>query len=145
MEHAESRGLSTWPHCDCVLSVAQEGRHPTLVVAPFALHDAALADLAPGHSLVETLLAKGCSRLFLAEWKSATMETRLHTIDTQLAALAVAVDDTGPPVDLIGLCQGGGCRWSMRRASKKGCRLVLAGAPVEITAAPSVLSTAAIR
>ncbi len=36
-------------------SVAQEGRHPTLVVAPFALHDAALADLAPGHSLVETL------------------------------------------------------------------------------------------
>jgi poly(3-hydroxyalkanoate) synthetase len=88
-------------------SVAQEGRHPTLVVAPFALHDAALADLAPGHSLVETLLANGCSRLFLAEWKSATMETRLHTIDTQLAALNVAVDDIGPPVDLIGLCQGG--------------------------------------
>ena len=35
------------------------------------------------------------------------METRLNTIDTQLAALNVAVDDTGPPVDLIGLCQGG--------------------------------------
>jgi hypothetical protein len=28
-------------------SVAQEGRHPALVVTPFALHDAALADLAP--------------------------------------------------------------------------------------------------
>jgi hypothetical protein len=78
-------------------SVAQEGPHPALVVAPFALHDAALADLAPGHSLVETLLVDGCSRLFLAEWKSATTETRLHTIDTQLAALNVAVDDTGPP------------------------------------------------
>jgi len=35
------------------------------------------------------------------------METRLHTIDTQLAALNVAVYDTGPTVDLIGLCQGG--------------------------------------
>ena len=54
-------------------SLAQEGRHPALVVAAFALHDAALADLAPGHSLVETLLANGCSRIFLAEWKSATM------------------------------------------------------------------------
>ena len=125
-------------------SLTQEGRHPTLVVAPFALHDAALADLAPGHSLVETLLANGCSRLFLAEWKSATMETRLHTIDTQLAALNVAVDDTGSPVDLIGLCQGG---WLSlvyaARFPRKVRRLVLAGAPVDITAAPSVLSTAA--
>jgi hypothetical protein len=65
-------------------SLAQKDRHKALVVAPFALHDAALADLAPGHSLVETLLANGCSRLFLAEWKSATMETRLHTIDRSL-------------------------------------------------------------
>ena len=125
-------------------SVAQEGRHPALVVAPFALHDAAVADLAPGHSLVETLLANGCSRLFLAEWKSATMETRLHTIDTQLAALNVAVDDTGPPADLIGLCQGG---WLSlvyaARFPRKVRRLVLAGAPVDITAAPSALSTAA--
>jgi pimeloyl-ACP methyl ester carboxylesterase len=125
-------------------SVAQEGRHKALVVAPFALHDAALADLAPGYSLVETLLANGYSRLFLAEWKSATMDTRLHTIDTQLAALNGAGDDTGPPVDLIGLGQGG---WLSlvyaARFPRKVRRLVLAGAPVDITAAPSVLSTAA--
>ena len=38
-------------------SFAQESRRPALFVATFALHDAALADLAPGHSLVETLLA----------------------------------------------------------------------------------------
>jgi transposase len=124
-------------------SVAQQGRHPALVVAPFALHDAALADLAPGHSLVETLLANGCSRIFLAEWKSATMETRLHTIDTQLSALNVAIDDIGAPVDLIGLCQGG---WLSlvyaARFPRKVRRLVLAGAPVDITAAPSALSPA---
>ena len=60
------------------------------------------------------------------------------------AALSVAVDDTGSPVDLIGLCQGG---WLSlvyaARFPRKVRRLVLAGAPVDITAAPSVLSTAA--
>jgi len=125
-------------------SVAQEGRHSVLVVAPFALHDAALADLAPGHSLIETLCTNGCSRLFLVEWKSATAETRLDTIDTQLAALNVAVDDIGPPADLIDLCQGG---WLSlvyaARFPKKVRRLVLAGAPVDMTAARSALSTPA--
>jgi len=99
------------------------------------------ADLAPGYSLVETLLANGCSRLFLAEWKSATMETRLDTIDTQLSALNVAVDDIGPPVDLIGLCQGG---WLplvyAARFPRKVRRLVLVGAPIDIAAAESQLS-----
>jgi hypothetical protein len=39
----------------------------TLVVAPFALHDARVADLSSGHSLIKTLRANGCSRLFLVE------------------------------------------------------------------------------
>lgn len=124
-------------------SVAMD-RFPVLVVTPFALHDAQIADLAPGHSLLDTLLRNGCARLYLVEWKSATEATRLHTIDTQLASLNVAVDDIGGAVDLIGLCQGG---WlSLVFAARfpgKVRRLVLVGAPIDIEAEPSALTAPA--
>jgi len=124
-------------------SIAMD-RFPVLVVAPFALHDAQIGDLAPGHSLLDTLLLNGCTRLHLVEWKSATEATRLHTIDTQLASLNVAVDDIGGAVDMIGLCQGG---WlSLVYAARfpgKVRRLVLVGAPIDIEAAPSALTAPA--
>lgn len=114
---------------------------PLLVVAPFALHDAHLADLAPGHSLVETLLGNGCARLYLVEWKSATAAMRLNTIDTQLASLNVAIDDIVVPVDIVGLCQGG---WlSLVYAARfpgKVRRLALVGAPFDIEAEASALT-----
>jgi pimeloyl-ACP methyl ester carboxylesterase len=114
---------------------------PVVVVAPFALHDAQLADLAPGHSLVAALLAHGRRRLFLVEWKSATRATSLTTLDDLLAALNVVLDDIGPPVDLVGLCQGG---WlSLLYAGRfpgKVRRLVLAGTPVDVAAEPSALT-----
>jgi poly(3-hydroxyalkanoate) synthetase len=54
----------------------------------------------------------------------------------------VAVDQIGQKVDLIGLCQGG---WMAlvyaARFPTKVRKLVLAGAPVDIKAAPSALST----
>ncbi len=122
-------------------SSGESRTRPILVVAPFSLHDAGLADLAPGHSLIESLRASGCRELFLVEWKSATATTRLSTIDTQLASLNVVVDEIGPPVDLIGLCQGG---WlSLVYAARfpaKARRLVLAGAPIDTAAAPSGFS-----
>ena len=56
------------------------------------------------------------------------------------------VDEIGDPVDLIGLCQGG---WLAliyaARFPAKVRKLVLAGAPVDITAAPSALSVLADR
>ncbi len=117
------------------------GSRPVVALAPFALHDAQIADLAPGHSLMAALLSHGCRRLYLVEWKSATEATRLATIDDLLAALNVAVDDIGPPVDLVGLCQGG---WlSLVYAARfpaKVARIVLAGAPVDTKASPSALS-----
>ena len=120
-------------------------RFPVLVVTPFALHDAQIADLAPGHSLLDALLRNGCARLYLVEWKSATEATRLHTIDMQLASLNVAVDDIGGAVDIIGLCQGG---WlSLVYAARfpaKVRRLVLVGAPIDIEAEPSALTASAI-
>ena len=122
-------------------SIGGSGDRPVLVVAPFSLHDAGLADLAPGHSLIESLLVNGCPDLFLAQWKSATAKTRLDAIDSQFAALNVVVDEIGPPVDLIGLCQGG---WlSVAYAARfpaKTRRLVLVGAPIDTAAAPSAFT-----
>jgi poly(3-hydroxyalkanoate) synthetase len=115
-----------------------------LVCAPFALHGADIVDLAPGHSLVETLASQGCGRLFVTDWRSATPEMRLLTIDSYLADLNVAVDEIGAPADLIGLCQGG---WMAlvyaARFPGKVRRLVLAGAPVDTRAAPSPIASAA--
>jgi poly(3-hydroxyalkanoate) synthetase len=113
----------------------------TLICAPYALHGATIADFAPGHSVVETLGQSGLSRVYVTDWRSATPETRYLTIDNYLADLNVAVDELGPPVDLIGLCQGG---WLAlvyaARFSQKVRRLVLVGAPVDISAAASPLS-----
>src|SRR5262245_20245710 len=109
---------------------------PTLVCAPYALHRAHIADFAPGHSIVEALRDVGVSRVFLTDWRSATPEMRYFTIDNYLADLNVAIDEIGPPVDLVGLCQGG---WlSLVYAARfphKVRRLVLVGAPVDISAA----------
>lgn len=121
-------------------STTEKRGQVALVVTPFALHDAAIADLAPGHSLIETLRTQGCCNLFLVEWKSATPQTKLNTIDSQLASLNVAVDEIGSRVDLIGLCQGG---WLSlvyaARFPNKVRRLVLAGAPIDTSQCSSVI------
>jgi poly(3-hydroxyalkanoate) synthetase len=116
----------------------------TLICAPFALHAATIADFAPGHSLVATLRDAGRSRLFVTDWRSARADMRFLTIDNYLADLNVAIDTLGAPVDLVGLCQGG---WLAlvyaARFPGKVRRLVLAGAPVDIEAGKSTLSTLA--
>jgi len=114
---------------------------PTLLCAPYALHGATIADFAQGHSLVEALRRGALFRVFVTDWHSANPEMRNFSIDTYLADLNVAVDELGPPVDLIGLCQGG---WMAllyaARFPKKVNRLVLAGAPVDIRAGQSHVS-----
>jgi poly(3-hydroxybutyrate) depolymerase len=114
----------------------------TLLCAPFALHGAAVADLAPGHSLVVALRDAGLRRLFVTDWRSATLEMRFLGIDDYLSDLNVLVDQLGGTVDLVGLCQGG---WlSLLYAARfpaKVRKLVLAGAPIDIAAGQSALST----
>jgi poly(3-hydroxyalkanoate) synthetase len=113
---------------------------PLLVCAPFSLHEALIADFAPGHSLVEALQQGGMDRIYLTDWCSATAEMRYLSIDSYLADLNVAIDEIGAPVDLVGLCQGG---WlSLLYAARfphKVRRLVLAGAPIDVSV-PSELS-----
>ncbi len=114
---------------------------PALLCAPFALHGAMAADLAPGYSLVAALQRAGLSRIFVTDWHSATAEMRDLAIDNYLAELNVLVDDIGPPIDLIGLCQGG---WMSliyaARFPEKIRKLALVAAPIDTAAAPSALS-----
>jgi poly(3-hydroxyalkanoate) synthetase len=113
----------------------------TLICAPFALHGATVADFAPGHSLVGALRKAGLGRVLVTDWRSASPDMRSLSIDDYLADLNVVVDQIGPPVDLVGLCQGG---WMAlvyaARFPAKVRRLVLAGAPVDTHAADSRLS-----
>lgn len=136
---AHSVALQLPSMCLLDFSRAAEGR-PLLVCAPYALHRAQIADLAPGHSLMEALQKAGFARLYLTDWHSAAPEMRYFSVDTFLSDLNVAVDTIGPPVDLAGLCQGG---WlSLLYAARfpgKVRRLVLAGSPVDVSV-PSELS-----
>ena len=121
----------------------QASGQSTLICAPFALHGATIADFAPGHSVVEVLRHTGLSRVFVTDWRSAAPEMRFFTIDNYLADLNIAVDDIKPPVDLIGLCQGGWLALAYAaRFPAKVRRLVLAGAPIDFHAAPSNVSRA---
>jgi poly(3-hydroxybutyrate) depolymerase len=117
---------------------------PTLLCTPLALHGAALADLAEGHSLVAALRLSGIERLFMTAWRSASPTMRFLGIDDYLADLNVLVDRVGGLVDLVGLCQGG---WlSLLYAGRfpdKVRKLVMAGSPIDIAAQQSRFSSVA--
>ena len=139
--HGVALGLKTVQLRD--FAIRQDG-FPCLLCTPFALHGSALCDLAAGHSLVVALRDAGLTRLFVTDWRSASPEMQFLGIDDYLADLNVLVDEIGPPVDLIGLCQGG---WMAlvyaARFPGKVRKLVLAGAPIDTKAAQSPLSALA--
>jgi poly(3-hydroxyalkanoate) synthetase len=117
------------------------GGPAALIVAPFALHYSNVVDFASGHSLVAAVQNAGRSRVFVTDWRTATPEMRFFAIDNYLADINVAVDEIGGPVDLIGLCQGG---WMAliyaARFPGKIRKLVLVGAPVDVSAGNSALT-----
>ena len=105
---------------------------PILIVAPYAVHDAAIADLARGHSIAQTLAEAGSGYIALTFWKSATVEMRDYGIDAYLSDLNVAVDEFGGRASLVGLCQGGWLAAAYAaRFPHKVAKLVLAGAPID--------------
>lgn len=120
-----------------------QGAAPVVVVAPFAVHDAGIADLAPGHSLIERLAAEGFGPILLTEWKSATLATRGLPIDAYLADLNAVIDLAPPAPTLVGLCQGGWLSLVYAAAfPDKIGKLVVAGAPVD-TSSHSEIAEAA--
>jgi poly(3-hydroxyalkanoate) synthetase len=111
---------------------------PTLIVAPFAVHEASIADFAVGHSLSRALAEGGAGFLAVTWWKSATVEMRDYGIDAYLGDLNVAVDDLGGRVSLVGLCQGGWLAAAYAaRFPAKVAKLALAGTPIDLAAAES--------
>jgi poly(3-hydroxyalkanoate) synthetase len=114
---------------------SQPHGQPVLVCAPYALHGALIADFAPDHSIVEALRREGLDRVHVTDWRSARPDMRYLSIDNLLADLNVAIDEIGPPVDLVGLCQGGWLALVFAaRFPGKVRRLVLAGSPVDVSA-----------
>ncbi len=114
-----------------------------VIVAPYTVHDASVADFAPGHSLGQTLAEADAGSVALTFWKSATAEMRDYGIDAYLSDLNVAIDDLGGRASLVGLCQGGwlAAAYAARFAGKVA-RLVLAGAPIDPGAAESHITRA---
>jgi poly(3-hydroxyalkanoate) synthetase len=117
---------------------------PALICAPYALHRALMTDFAAGHSIVAALQRGGVDSLFLTDWRSASPDMRFLSIDNYLADLNVVIDEIGPPLDLIGLCQGG---WMSllyaARFPEKVRRLVLVGAPVDVSVESELSQTVA--
>ena len=75
---------------------------PLVIVAPYAVHDASIADFAPGHSLAQILAEADAGSVVLTFWKSATAEMRGYGIDVYLSDLNVAIDDLGARASLVG-------------------------------------------
>ena len=116
---------------------------PVVIVAPYAVHDASVADFAPGHSLAQTLAEGDAGSVALTFWESATAEMRDYGIDAYLSDLNVAIDDLGGRASLVGLCQGGWLAAAYAaRFPGKVARLVLAGAPIDPGAAESRITQA---
>src|SRR5208337_4018360 len=114
-----------------------------LIVAPFAVHEASIADFAEGHSVARALAEGGSGPLALTYWRSATADMRDYGIDAYLGALNVAVDDLGGRVSLVGLCQGGWLAAAYAaRFPAKVAKLALAGAPIDVGAAESDITRA---
>jgi poly(3-hydroxyalkanoate) synthetase len=115
----------------------------TLIVAPFAVHEASIADFADGHSLARALSEAGAGPLALTWWKSAAAHMMSYGVDAYLGDLNVAIDDLGGRASLVGLCQGGWLAAAYAaRFPAKVSKLVLAGAPIDLGAAESTITRA---
>jgi poly(3-hydroxyalkanoate) synthetase len=112
-----------------------------LIIGPYAVHDAAIADLAEGHSLAQAFADSGAEALALTFWKSATADMRDYGIDAYLSDLNIAVDELGGRASLVGLCQGGWLAAAYAaRFPRKVAKLVVAAAPLDPSAAESYIT-----
>ncbi|MGI6246719.1 MAG: alpha/beta fold hydrolase [Pseudochelatococcus sp.] len=122
------------------------GGQATLICTPLASVRPLIADFAPDHSVVASLIGAGVPGLSVIDWRSATGEMRYKSLDSYFCDLNVIVDHLGPPVNLIGLCQGGWMALAYAaRFPDKVAKLVLVGAPIDLSARTTRLTTLAER
>ncbi len=127
-------------------STRERGEGSTLICTPLAFHRATIADFTTGHSIVAALRDSGIGNVYVTDWQPATSEMRYKSLDSYFSDLNVLVDSLPPPVDIIGLCQGGWMALAYAaRFPHKVRKLVLAGAPVDIESGTSALSALAAR
>ena len=109
-------------------------------LSPFALPHRHDPPTSPGHSLIERCEVQPALP-YSTDWRSARTDMASLAIDDYIADLNVLIDELGGTVDLVGLCQGGwlGLVYAARFPQKLR-RLVLAGAPVDISAGDCALS-----
>lgn len=113
---------------------------PVIIDVAYAGHPSTIADYADGQSLVQTLKAAGCRRLYATDWKSATPAMKDYGIDKYLSDLNAAVDSVGGRAHLVGLCQGGWlAAMFAARFPEKACSLVLAGTPMDTHAGKGLI------
>jgi poly(3-hydroxyalkanoate) synthetase len=113
---------------------------PTLVLPPQAGHDSCIVDFSPEQSQMRAIRDAGLVRAFSLDWVGATADTRDASIDEYLAAVHVAVDHIGEPVNLIGDCQGGWLAVIYAALHPERVNtLTLAGAPVDFHAGEPII------
>ncbi|MDB5641342.1 MAG: hypothetical protein JWN07_659 [Hyphomicrobiales bacterium] len=119
----------------------KSGALPTLIVAPFAAHDAGFVDLMRGHSLVQSLSGPNCGGVYVTDWIAASPDLAQASFDHFLSELNAAIDDLGGQAHVVGLGVGG-CLALIHAARFPGKikRLVLAGAPVDTGIRPSLMT-----
>jgi poly(3-hydroxyalkanoate) synthetase len=105
------------------------------------VQDAGFVDLIRGHSLVQTLCASNAGHVYVTDWISATPDMGALSFDSCLAELNIAIDDLGGRANVVGLGVGG-CLALIHAARFPGkiTRLVLAGAPVDVSVRPSLMT-----
>ena len=114
---------------------------PTLVLPPQAGHDSCIVDYSPGQSQMGTIREAGLKRAWALDWIAANRDTRTASIEDYLAVVERAVLAVGPPVNLIGDCQGGwlAAIYAALRPEHINT-LTVAGAPIDFHAGGGVIA-----
>jgi poly(3-hydroxybutyrate) depolymerase len=113
---------------------------PTVVLPPQAGHDSCIVDYSPEQSQINTIQAAGLTRLHSLDWLGATQQTKDASIEDYLDFTARAITYIGPPVNLIGDCQGGWLATIYASLHPEQVNtLTLAGAPIDFHAGEPVI------
>jgi poly(3-hydroxybutyrate) depolymerase len=114
---------------------------PTLVLPPQAGHDSCIVDYSPEQSQMRTIREAGLKRAWSLDWVAANRQTRTASIEDYLGVVERAVLEVGPPVNLIGDCQGGwlAAIYAALRPEHINT-LTVAGAPIDFHAGGGVIA-----